>query len=375
MSHRFVETITVSFGAAVVQAVALVPTGLFLVWTATGVLWNNEARTGFDEVAEQAAVAPVDRAGGFDGELVTVTGSLQGSAPVGDPVFFERGEYASVVRAVEMYAWQENVRTETRRNWGGSYDQDTITEYRLGWTAEPYPPGWMRYPDGHENPPMPHQSSRFGPERLSIGAWTLDPMFSLVFDGAPVAPGDVTWTEAGRRLRHADDGWYYLDGADADAPQLGDVRVRFVVARTGGRYTAVGVGSSGTLTPHSWLEGVAVVPVFPGDRANAIASLGALHGLLVWVIRIGGALAILLGLALINAPVFAILDVVPPLGIAARFLSTILLVPIALGWTVLVVCASQLLHSTGLLIIAGVLLFGVVMAWLDGRRSRARSTG
>lgn len=370
MSHRFVETATVGLVASVTQAIALVPTGLFLLATCTALLWNNEARTGFDDMVRASVEAPADRAGGLDGELVTVTGVLGTSNPIGDPVFFAPADRAAVVRTVEMFAWQEVVSTETRKLWGGSREVDTITEYSLGWTSAPFPPNWMRHPDGHENPPLPFDTAQFVPERLSIGAWSLDPMESLVLDGRPVLPEDVAWTEAGQRLRYSEDGWYYLDGASSSAPTLGDVRVRFVVAEAGGTFTAAGLAAGDALRGNPWFEGVRIVPVIPGDRNNAIQTLGAISGLLTWIGRLAGALGILAGLAMLSAPLFAVLDIIPPLGLVARIVAAIAMIPVAIFWSGLVIGLSQILHSTGFLIIAGVLLFGVAMAWWDGRKTR-----
>lgn len=369
LQHRFVETALVSLAASIAAAVALVPTGLFLFATGTSLLWQNEARTPFDELGRRSVVAPAERAGGLDGAFVSVTAPLTASAPVGDPVFFEPGEFAYVARAVEMYAWQEHVSTETRRRWGGAREVDTVTEYALGWTAEPYPPGWMRYPDGHENPELPFRSANFVPAALTLGAWTLDMATTVPLTGVPIGPSDVRWTEAGQRLSHRDDGWFYRDGADPQAPELGDLRVRFVIVRANTTHTALGVAQGASLGAYSWLDGVAATPLFAGDRKDAIRTLGAIETIVLWGGRLGCTVAILVGLTLLAGPLFAVFDIVPPLGVIARLGAALVIVPLGLLWAFVVGGASQLFHSVGFLLVLAVVLSGVAMSWWDSRRA------
>lgn len=372
MQHRFVETVLIGFIAVFVQAAAMVPTGVSLFGMSTSALFKNEARESLADRVSRARTARADRAGGHDGKLVTVTGALEASTTLGDPVFFEPSGYAGVIRQVEMFAWEERVSTKQRRLWGGGRQVDTITEYRTGWTSSVLPTRQMKHPEGHDNPPMPWSSARFVPESLRVGAWTVDPMDALVLDGRPVEPADVRWTDAGARLALSDDGWYYADGALPDAPRVGDVRVRFLVIPTGGEVTAVGMGRGDSLTPAAWGGGIGAVAVLPGDRGAAIGAFRALDAAIVWVVRIGGTIGVFASFALVTGPIFAVLDIVPPLGFVARLLAVPIGVIASLGWTAVVIGTSQIAHSTGFLLMLGVLGIGVLLAWWDGRKRRGQ---
>lgn len=367
--HRFVETAFVPFFATLAQAVALVPTGLFVVVMATVFLFQNEAGIGLEDFGRSTATAPADRTDGPQGEAVTVTATVSPSVDVGDPVFFRAPGTALVSRDVQVFAWDEGVSQSSKAQWGGGRETTTVYEYEQRWVSNPMPPEAMRYPDGHENPRAPYASATFVPESFHLGAWRLDPMWVQSLAGSVVQPTDVEWSAVGQRLTYdAEDGWYYLDRSAT--PTLGDVRVRFVRLRADVEVTAIGVRDGSELAPVEWTEGIALVPLFPGTRAEAIQMLGALDATLLWIFRIGGALAILFGLVLIVSPLFAVLDIIPPVGMVARFGAGVVLIPVALGWSVSVICVSQMLRNPVVLIIVGVLAYGVFRAWWAARKAR-----
>lgn len=367
--HRFVETAFVPFFATLAQAVALVPTGLFVVVMATVFLFQNEAGVGLEDFGRSTAVAPADRTAGPQREAVTVTATVSPSVDVGDPVFFRAPGTALVTRDVQVWAWDEAVSQTSKAQWGGGRETTTVYEYEQRWVSNPMAPEAMRYPDGHENPRAPYASATFVPESFHLGAWRLDPMWVQSLAGSVVQPTDVEWSPVGERLTYdAEDGWYYLDrGA---TPALGDVRVRFGRLPSNVEVTAIGVRDGAELAPVEWTEGIALVPLFPGSRTDAIQMLGALDATLLWIFRIGGAIAVLFGLVLIVSPLFAVLDIAPPVGVIARIGAAIVLIPSALGWSVTVICVSQMVRNPIVLIIVGVLLYGVFRAWWAARKTR-----
>ncbi len=376
MPHRFVTTAFIGFFATLFQAVALVPTGLFIFAMATTTLFHNEGGVGLEDAAQESVQAPADQVGGFDGEFITVTAPIQASSDVGDPVFFEATGTVQVSRDVQVWAWQEHVSTETNREWGGGRTITTVVEYTQGWTSNPQPPEAFQHPEGHENPQAPYSTITFVPPHFTLGQWTLDPMWAQILGGVAVAPTDVQWTETGKRLTYDEESsWYYLDRANAEAPPaLGDTRVRFVRVPSNSVFTAFAIGEEGELAPVDWAEAVSAVVLLPGTRTDAMNTLRGFDSLLQWLIRLAGAIGILVGLVFITGPLFAVFDIVPPVGFVARIVGAVVLIPVAIGWAVTVCCFSQLVRSPVVLIILGLLLFGVGRAWWAGREARRKQS-
>ncbi|MFT6400146.1 MAG: hypothetical protein ACJAYU_004916 [Bradymonadia bacterium] len=370
--NRFIETLTVGFSAMFAQAIALVPTGLTILVAASIALFQNEARPDWGEMVESSEVGPTSPDEQFDGVDMTVTAALRSDRLVGDPTFFEPGDFVRVIRSVETYAWNETISESTEHNWGGGATITTEVDYHLAWTGDPLHSDGFRYPEGHTNP-RPIFDDHFDSGEMLLGGWSLNPFQSIVLYNESVKPSSVSWTPEGEALNYvpSDDdksGHYYYGAASPHAPQLGDTRISFFAVPTGITMTAVGYGAGETLGGIEWFENLALVPVVTGGREEAQAFMGSIFGLTVWVVRIGGALAVLLGLWFIVGPLFAVLDIIPPLGLVARICAGFLLLPFAAGWAAFIVFLSQLVHSIFMLSVAGFLAYLYVRTVWDRRR-------
>ena len=370
--NRFIETIFVGFGAMFAQAIALVPTGLYVFVVATVVLFQNEARTDWGGIVSDSLIGPTTPDAAFDGLNMTVTAPLTGDRQLGDPVFFEPSDFVTVIRSVETYAWVETVTESTDRQWGGGAEVTREIVYSLQWTGDPLHSDGFRYPEGHENP-RPRFDDHFEFSELRLGEWILNPMQSLVLYNEPVRPGSVRWTPEGAALRYVADedgnnGVYYYGDADPGAPRVGDTRLNFNVVPSGITMTAIGYGAGHSIGGIEWFNDIALVPVLPGGRDDAYAFMGGIFQLSVWFGRLGGTLAVLFGLWLVVGPLFAVLDIAPPVGIIARICAAFVLLPFAIAWSGLVIFFSQMIHSWFMLSILGFLVYLWIRTKIDHAR-------
>ena len=371
LQHRFVETVSVAFGATFAQALALVPTGLTVLVACTVLLWQNEARRDWRDILDDAEIGDAQRPTLGDGAFASVTAALAVDAPVADDAFFASDRYAQVQRVVETYAWTERVEEEVERRWGGGRDIHTIYSYEQGWTGEVFPSDGFRYPDGHENPRPEWGTRLFAADAYRLGSWTVNGEHALPLVSVPIMPADVTWTGAGESLRF-DEGCecYYIGGASPDTPRVGDQRVRFVGVPQGLKVTAFGNAYGAQLGPREWVDGIGFVLLLPGSRSDALDFAGALHTILLWLGRFAGVVAIWFGLTLVIAPLFAVFDIVPPVGAVLRFTFSIVLLPVAIIWGGAVISASMVLHNPVLLALALFALYLVGRFALDRRREK-----
>lgn len=371
LQDRFVETASLGFGATFMQALALVPTGLTLIVACTMLLWQNEARQDWRDLLDESEIGDPARPAVPDASFTSVTGSVGVDAPVSDGAFFTSDRYAQVQRIVETYAWQEGVTQEVERKWGGGRDVHTVYTYERAWAGEVIPSDGFRYPDGHENPRPDWGTRVIAADEYRLGAWRIAGEHALPLVGVSILPSDVEWTDAGRTLRYdAEADWYYVGDASSSSPEVGDQRIRFVAVPTGIEMTAFGTAYDHQLAPREWIDGIGFVLLLPGSRADALDFAGALHTIVLWVGRLLGILAIWLGLTLVVAPLFAIFDIIPPLGALLRFTISLVLLPVAILWGGAVISVAVILHNPVLLGLAIFALYLITRFYIDRRKER-----
>jgi hypothetical protein len=350
-----------------------VPIGLLLVVAAVALTWWNEGRAVRTEraLAEGArrvvAVAPAELGDVAPGTLVHVTAPASSVAGVVDPVLGVHVPGLRVRRTSEMAQWRRTTDAE---------DPDAAASYRLEWASNRI------------------DSSAWPTERQNPSAWPV-PSAELGADvrvaGVPVAPDLVARSDglepfvvdrelAAAAATHlglagvvAVDGALFLPfaGGRPEAPNVGDVRVRFERVPEGvvslvGAYTGV------RLEPAATRAGVPVALFRVGDRSAAelFAVAGQENRALTAVLRVVAVLLTFAGFRLALHPLAALARLVPLLGgwlglgvtaVALVLGASTAATTIAIAWL-----AVRPLVAWPLLVAAGV---GVV--WL-ARRARAR---
>ena len=139
MPDSFVETTSTSWLSRIVGLIAGVLFGIVFVIGSIVLLFWNEGRavqtarslSEGGKVVVDAAPAPVDP--GNEGRLVHVTGDAKAGAPIADPTFVVSAPALRLVRAAEMYQWQEDKREETHKSIGGSEQTVTTYTYKKVW--------------------------------------------------------------------------------------------------------------------------------------------------------------------------------------------------------------------------------------------------
>jgi len=133
MSDSFTEVTTKSWTTRIGESIKGVLFGLVLIGGSGVFLFWNEGRAVQTQrsLAEGASLvvsvdaARVDPAN--DGKLIHLSGDLKSGAALTDPDFTVSATALRLVRAVEVYQWKEEAKSETRRNVGGS--EETVTTY------------------------------------------------------------------------------------------------------------------------------------------------------------------------------------------------------------------------------------------------------
>lgn len=380
---RFVETTRTGWGSRLLGSVAGVLVGLLLVIGSIALLAWNEGRAvtaatalaqGRD-AAREAAADRIDPA--LDGHLVHITGRLAAVTPARDPLFAQGGdETLRLRRIVEMYQWLESKSSRTENNLGGSETTETVYEYRRDWSEQAQDSSGFRQPEGHRNPAMTLSSQDFdgtaalaGPEGTAprtLAARLLDELDT--FDPLAVAPD----TPGPNGYRAADGGFYR--GRDPQAPEVGDLRVRFEAATA--QTVSIVARQAGTrLEPHRTDNGYEIALLSAGEASSDEMFREAEAGeqFLTWLLRAAGFVLMLVGFLLMFRPLAVLAGVVPALetvvGAGAFLASLVLAIPLTLIVIAIAWLAYRPLLAIGLLVAAGGAFYGL---W---RRAAARRAG
>jgi hypothetical protein len=348
----------------VVRALVLLPLGLLCAGLGLLLLWVNEGIVPRAQLAasatEIAAEAPPSAA---PKGLLAVTGSLHAAAGTGDPVFLENDPSLLVVdRHVEMFAWHETVDTYETRHWGGGRTIERHIHYTVAWTPFPQDSTQFHDPTGHENPEMRYVATRTVADPVRVGAWALPALAEH-----PILPGyqrifldSVTVRDGVDAHRHGNT--LYLEGADPNAPKVGDLRVTFDGVRAGELVTAFGVAQGDQLVPLESRKTPWFFDVVSGDREAAIEILRAEDELRLLLLRVIGFAMIWLGLFLGGSLSIAFLDIVPLAGTVGRVVFAIITLPATILLTVTTIALSQIGHNPWAT--AAVLLGMVGLIWI-----------
>lgn len=384
MSHT--QITHTSFAGNLIAAIAGVGLGIVLFLGSFLFLFWNEGRLDVSTIAKKALVVAPDGAGGAgEGSVISVTAGLATEDKVGDPDFLVPAVHVSVRRKAEMYSWVEDKKTEEKKKLGGGSEKITTYDYRLVWSEEPKDSSAFEY-SSHENPPMAVRSESFFAGRARVGAFEIVPKDIELPPGAPLALTDAALVPLAphakpelAKLRPRRDGSYvYLGAGTPGEPVVGDVRVSFaVVDPTPGPVTLYGVRKGSGVVP--WIEPDKLIPeklfrVVPGTHEQAIALLHGEHTMSTWIFRAVGFMAMWIGLTLLVAPFNAVLDVVPFVGKAGRFMTTLVMFPIALVLSLLTIVLGILAHHPVLLLIPVAVAVIVFVAARTRRRAAATAS-
>jgi Transmembrane protein 43 len=312
-----------------------------------------------------------------------------------------------------MFAWVEHVEKETKKKLGGGSDTITTYKYTQEWTDHPRESSGFEHPDGHDNP-RPHvEAKTFTAKAAAIGAYAFDPdgaelpaaqRIALEADLLTVPTGDAP-AEPAPEERPAEPkhgkhhhrshaaapaptakaapewrlagAWLFHGPGTPDEPRVGATRVSFAALDPGQLATLFGEQRGANVRPFVDAGNNRLYRVVLGTRQQAIQRMHAEHQTITWLLRGLGFFLMWIGLGMFFAPINAVLDVVPFLGSMGRFVTGLLVFPVALALSGLTILLSIIAHSTILLVVTLVVIVGGVGAliFVRGRKRGAAAGG
>jgi hypothetical protein len=379
----YTEKTTKGLGTNLKDSIMGVLIGILLFLASFVVLWINEGRLDMSKVAKKAEVlAPTPVNPAMNGKWVSLSAPVTLTGNLEDPLYLNPGPYLKIIRKAEMYAWVEKKTSKEEKKTGGSTETTTTYDYKKEWVnaEDVKDSSSFKIQRDHENPTPTVKSDTFSAAQAMIGGYSFSPKDAELPPGTPL-PLTQDVLKPGYIVQ---DSHIYIaafnpginpTAAPGAAPaviapaNLGDIRISFQVLRAPQNGTIFGTVSNGSIIPYVAEDGDSFLRLFNTDRESSIKLLSAEYTLMTWILRGLGFLMMWIGLQMFFGPINTLLDIIPFLGSAGRFLVGAVIFPIALVLTIITILISVIFHNIYLLI--GVLVLLVVGVVLRGRNKKS----
>jgi hypothetical protein len=361
MADQFTETTTTGWGKRIMNSVMGALIGVLLFFFAFVVLWKTEGRTNYAKIAGKAVALStqnVDQNG--QDQLVSATGLLETPDSVGDPDFIRPGNYLMLQRTVEMYAWRERSSSKSKKNLGGSETTTTTYTYEKEWTSNPDNSAEFKKPEGHANPGLDVEEKEFYAGHANLGAYALDLQNMQLPDAQKL---DIGQNDLSSNLADSfklAQGYLFKGKGTLSEPQVGDVRLSFGALTSGKKVTIFGKLIGSAIEPYLIKGETRFYRAISGTRDEAIAKLKQEYKVAGWMGRIIGFLMMWLGLFLLSGPLHNVLDVLPFLGTASRFVAGLITFPVALVLSIITIIISLIAHNVIALVVVLAAIAGLL---------------
>ena len=317
----YTEITSESWFSRIGGAIKGIVIGLALFIAAFPVLFWNEGRAvkRYKTLNEGAgSVIPVPEAQVLpenQGRLVHVTGRATTAEVIVDPEFDVAVNAIKLIRKVEMYQWKETTKRKTRKKLGGGKKTVKTYSYSKTWSSNLISSSTFKRPGGHHNPDsMPYRSREFVAAKVILGDFELSrSLVEKIGRTTPLSVADLADIEGISDASYHGNSIYI--GNDPASPQIGDIRITYriveptdvsVVSRqTGNSFQPYRAEAGGTIDMLS----IGLI-----SAENIFNTAQQSNTMWTWIFRAGGFVLMLIGVAMILAPLSVAADIVPFLG-------------------------------------------------------------
>jgi len=387
--------------------------GIVLFVAGIGVTAWNEGRAvktakGLEEGS--AAVISVESASADsanEGKLVHMSGLATTEETLRDDIFGLEAKALRLKRNVEMLQWKEKSSSKTQNKVGGGTETVTTYTYEKAWSNKVIPSDGFKEASTHVNPGvMPVESATFAAKVVTLGGFQLGgSMPGRVGKAEPLAPpaqvppeykvqGNTIYRSimptaampqpgvvqpgaaVPNPLSSAGGAMPAVTPAAAvpavTTPQIGDVRITFEVVKPA-EVSVVAQQRGAKLEPYRTKTGTSIELVDDGvvPAADMFAAAVAANTMMTWLLRLGGFVAMYIGMSMLMAPLGVLADVLPILGSIMRFGTSLIAVVVAVPTSLATIAIAWLAYRPVLGITLLVIGVGVPIALLIMKKGKA----
>ncbi len=341
----------------------------FIFWNEYSSLHTQQSLQQTEQVLISVPSAPVNPNNNlkvvYFYDTATTTETLQ------DKLLNTSANALRLSRNVEMYQWQENKKTESRENMGGSETETTTYTYDKIWSNRIIDSNRFHEQNGHGNPDhMLVPSKVYQASVITVGNFHLPEDLTNQLSGessVSLSTVDVTSLQKQFNKSVQHDGDLIYIGTDTQQPQIGDLRISEteILPQI---VSVIAQQTGSTLQPYQAPAGKAVALLSMGQVSSheMIHAAEEKNRILAWVIRACTLLGMIIGFCLIMQPVVILADIVPIFGSIVGFGTG--LIGLILGlclWSILTAIAwfaARPLMSVVLIVVAALICYLIFSA-------------
>ncbi|MDP1587808.1 MAG: TMEM43 family protein [Prosthecobacter sp.] len=382
--------------------------GIILFVAGIGVTAWNEGRAvktakGLEEGS--AAVISVESASADsanEGRLVHLSGLATTEEILRDDIFAVEAKALRLKRNAEMLQWKEKSSSKTQNKVGGGTETVTTYTYEKVWSDKVIPSDGFREAATHVNPGvLPVESATKAAKVVTLGGFQLGgSMPGRVGKAEPLAPpaqvppefkvqgntiyrsitpnavmpqpGAVVPNPLGSAPGAVPAPTAVATTPAAMTPQIGDVRITFEVVKPA-EVSVVAQQRGARLEPYRTKTGTSIELVDDGvvPAADMFAAAVAANTMMTWLLRLGGFVAMYIGMSMLLAPLGVLADVLPILGSIMRFGTSLIAVVVAVPTSLVTIAIAWLAYRPVLGITLLVIGVGVPIALLIMKKGKA----
>ena len=384
------ETTRQSYGSKVKDSFKGILWGLILIIAGTVILWWNEGRAvkasnalkDFQKnYVELTDVSTVDPA--FEGKAVHATGVATTDDILRDDAFGIAVNAIRLVRNVEYYQWTEQTESTSKDKLGGATETTTTYTYQPAWCSEPVNSNEFKDPDykGKNFVWRTVDDSEQNARNVTLGAYKLtDGIVSHISGEEPAYPALDSAMKT-KLLTNVTDSTVVVTvngdqiyiGSDPATPHIGDVKITFAQVTSPKTISLLEKVVNGTFENYIAKNGKSFSRVEMGtvSAENMFENQKQANRLLLWLLRIVGALLVIAGnkslLGFIST-VFAVVPFVQRIvGAGVGLVATVL----GIVWSLIVIALAWVAHRPVLAIMLLVVAV-VLIGWLFSRSRKKK---
>src|SRR3990167_2237112 len=324
------EIKTTSWGSRVIGALWGILLGIALIVGSFILVFWNEGHSLHSAQSLQQTLhvlvtvpnAPIDPKNNL--KVVYFNGLATTQDVLKEPLFNVSETAIKLERKVEMYQWQQNTKTKTEKNAGGSETEVTTYTYSAIWSTNLINSSEFKDQTGHQNPThMPLQSTTHYAPSVTVGDYSLPAELIKQIDNATnvdLSKADVTTLQAKFNKAVQMDGNDLYVGTSPQSPTIGDLRISMsvVLPQT---VSIIAQQFEKTLQAYMAPAGESVILLEMGQQTpqHMIQLEESKNTTMTWLLRGVSLLMMVIGIALLMQPVVILADVIPFFGSIVGF--------------------------------------------------------
>jgi hypothetical protein len=318
--------------------------GVVLILVALVVLVLNERNAVADIRANKELAAKVVSVGNDtvdaanEGKLVHMNGPAKTEDILKNSKFGIEENAIRLSWDAQIYQWEENEKTETKKKLGGGEERVTTYTYKKEWASSPVDSSGFKE-SGHENAgEQEYQSGSEQAKEVTLGAFSLAPrLISQIRSSEPYVVAKLPSSLEGKGT--IADGVFYT--GDLNNPNVGDERVAFTLTRPGD-VSVIAVQMGNTFSAYKTKSGKDKFVLYEGllTANEVVQGEEGKAKVLRWILRGLGTFMMFIGFGLLMKPLSVLADVVPLFGSLVGGVTWLISLLLSVGISFVVIAIS-----------------------------------